>query len=712
MGTAPRSGRSAWKLLIVVGAIAAGVGGFFVITTRSVLDPDRFGANIAGSLSDDRVAQYVASQLTDAIISQRPNLLAVRPVLLGSVQSIVRSTAFRAIAARSARTTHRFFFEQAGSRIVLSLPDVGAVVRGALSQASPELAAKIPPGLEAKLATGKAEKAITSFIRLWQFGDRLLVLSWVVFFGGLGMIVGGIAAAVNRERALALAGIALVIVGVTYVAVVPASRLVVYAAMQDNQLAGFVHGMVRFFLRRLQLGALVVGIPGLLLLAAGTATLDRFDPARLAQRGFALLATPPAQRNWKVVWALSVLLLGTIALVWPIETLRVAMFFVALGLMQVALREVFLMVRGRAAESDATGERITGGGWLAIAIPAIVVLGIGAVGARLVSRGGEVDPAASGVPATCNGSARLCDRTVDKVVFPGAHNAMSNASISDWMFPHHPYAIPRMLDDGVRMLALDLHFGIPTGGRVKTDLDHEVGGRGKIEEALGPEGVAAAMRIRNRLVGGEDGQRGVYFCHGFCELGAYDAGPTLVQVRDFLAANPGEVLILVLEDYLPATVTDSLFKATGLIDFVYAGPTRPWPTLGQMVATNQRVIVFVESGQKGVEWLHGTVGEIQETPYTFRKPEDFGCRPNRGGTDGSLFLINHWIETTPAPRASNAAIVNAYDFLLQRARDCQRERRHVPNIISVDFYSVGDLIRVTNTLNGIDSTGVSSVARQ
>ena len=80
MATAPGSGRSAWKLLIILGAIVAGVGGFFVITTRSVLDPDRFGANIAASLSDDRVAQYVASQLTDAIISQRPNLLAVRRV--------------------------------------------------------------------------------------------------------------------------------------------------------------------------------------------------------------------------------------------------------------------------------------------------------------------------------------------------------------------------------------------------------------------------------------------------------------------------------------------------------------------------------------------------------------------------------------------------------------------------------------------------------
>jgi hypothetical protein len=297
---------------------------------------------------------------------------------------------------------------------------------------------------------------------------------------------------------------------------------------------------------------------------------------------------------------------------------------------------------------------------------------------------------------------------VDKVVFPGAHNAMSNASIADWMFPHHPYAIPRMLDDGVRMLALDLHFGIPTGGRVKTDIDHEVGGRGKIEEALGAEGVAAAMRIRNRLVGGEDGQRDVYFCHGFCELGAYGVGPMLVQIRGFLAANPGEVVILVLEDYVQATVTDSLFRATGLFDYVYTGSVGPWPTLGELVAANQRVIVFIESGQSDVPWLHGTAGVIQETPYSFRKLEDFSCRPNRGGTTGSLFLINHWIETTPAPRASNAAIVNAYDFLLRRARDCQRERGHIPNIISVDFYSVGDVVRVANTLNGIDSTVVLS----
>ena len=483
MTAAPGGGWSVWRLLIVLGAIVAGVSGFFVITTRSVLNPDRFGANVAASLGDDRVADYVATQLTDAIISQRPNLLAVRPVLLGTVQPIVRSAPFRAVVARSARTAHRFFFEQAGSRLVLSLPDVGAVVRGAFSQASPELAAKIPPGLEAKLGTGKAEKAITGFIRLWQFGDRLLVLSWILFYAGLLMVIAGIAAARDRQDALAAAGIALIVVGVAYVSVVPASRLVIYGLVQDDQIAGYVHGLIKAFLGRLQVGALIVGVPGLLFLAAGTATLDRFDATAMARRGAALLTVPPAGQGQRVLWAVSLLVLGAIALLWPVELLRCLMFLVALGLMHTALRELFLMIRGSAAALQPAGVTVGARGWSTIAIPAVVILGLGGLVAWLPSRGGHVDPVATGVPSTCNGSALLCDRSVDKVVFPGAHNAMSNASISDWMFPHHPYGIPRMLDDGVRMLALDLHFGIPTGGRVKTDLDREVGGRDKIDAA-------------------------------------------------------------------------------------------------------------------------------------------------------------------------------------------------------------------------------------
>ena len=63
--------------------------------------------------------------------------------------------------------------------------------------------------------------------------------------------------------------------------------------------------------------------------------------------------------------------------------------------------------------------------------------------------------------------------------------------------------------------------------------------------------------------------------------------------------------------------------------------------------------------------------------------------------------MNHWIDTMPTPKPSNAAIVNAYPFLLARAQQCAAERRHIPNLVAVDFYRTGDLLAVVNKLNGV-----------
>ena len=47
-------------------------------------------------------------------------------------------------------------------------------------------------------------------------------------------------------------------------------------------------------------------------------------------------------------------------------------------------------------------------------------------------------------------------------------------------------------------------------------------------------------------------------------------------------------------------------------------------------------------------------------------------------------------------------IVNAYDFLLARAKACRRQRGMIPNLVAVDFYRTGDLIRVVDALNGVE----------
>src|SRR6185295_14847353 len=101
-------------------------------------------------------------------------------------------------------------------------------------------------------------------------------------------------------------------------------------------------------------------------------------------------------------------------------------------------------------------------------------------------------------------------------------------------------SIPQQLQDGIRGFLIDAHYGMPAGKYVKTLLEDEASARKKYEAVLGKEGVDAAMRIRDRLVGEEEGKQSVYLCHGFCELGGDPLIPVLRQVRDFLVINPDE----------------------------------------------------------------------------------------------------------------------------------------------------------------------------
>jgi hypothetical protein len=211
------------------------------------------------------------------------------------------------------------------------------------------------------------------------------------------------------------------------------------------------------------------------------------------------------------------------------------------------------------------------------------------------------------------------------------------------------------------------------------------------------------MRIRDRLAGKREGARGLYLCHGFCEIGGTSLVGALEQIHEFLVQNPDEVLLLVVEDYVSPEDLAAAFAESGLDGLVYRGAARPpWPTLREMVDTRQRVLVLTESGRPGVPWIHPAFEVMQETPYHFAQASELSCEAHRGGTAGSLFLMNNWIDTTPAPKPSNAALVNAYDALLARAKQCQAARGRLPTLIAVDFYRTGDLLRVVRSLNGLE----------
>lgn len=141
------------KLAILLGVLALGLGGLSSVLERSFFDARGFGERTAASLTDPAVAAFAADRVTDALIRKNPDLVAVRPLILATTSGIVSSEPFRALVVTGARHAHRGIFSEGTRRLVLSLPDVEVLVRGALERASPELAAKIPERLDTALAS-------------------------------------------------------------------------------------------------------------------------------------------------------------------------------------------------------------------------------------------------------------------------------------------------------------------------------------------------------------------------------------------------------------------------------------------------------------------------------------------------------------------------------------------------------------------------------
>ena len=127
--------------------------------------------------------------------------------------------------------------------------------------------------------------------------------------------------------------------------------------------------------------------------------------------------------------------------------------------------------------------------------------------------------------------------------------------------------ISRQLEDGVRLLLLDPHWGIADAkGRVRTDFEAEGRDRNRVAKAMPPATLAAAERLAGSfgVRANTGGEPDVFLCHTACELGATKMVDALTDIREFLDRNRDEVVILFIEPYVPpSAIRDRLQSAPG-----------------------------------------------------------------------------------------------------------------------------------------------------
>jgi hypothetical protein len=691
-------------LLGGVGLVVLALSLLMLYVGRILLSDDAFADRVNASLEDPRVGEFVALRITDAVIAQQPDLTAFRPILVVVTRGIVTSAPFRAVLRPAVARVHQAVLSSTAENILLAIPDAGVLIQEALKTVGPAAADKVPARLQPVLEIDRAAPTVRAVARALGSLDSVRSFGRLALLGSLlCLILAVLVSPVRRATALTL-GVGVATVGVLLALLVPAGRLLTWAAIPDAGAAGAANGLWFAFFSPLRVAGLIVAIVGAAL-ALIAVPGEGLDPAVLRSQLWGWMSRRRERPMAEIGRLLAIGLAGLVGVVFP----GVALTITAIGggalLLLLSLvgwrrfAQPLLPDELRHAREQVQPWPVALAG---IRIVGLMALGVVATAVVLRIQAPAIAEVVVASGGACNGSVELCARPLNKVVFPGAHNAMGSALNPAWLFPNQDLDIPLLLDRGVRAFLIDPYRGNVMGDKVRTDFDATPSAKLKTANVIGNEAWAAGMRIREQFTG-ELGASGVYLCHGYCELGAIPIVPVLRTFAEFLRTHPNEVVLIDFEDYVVPADIVAAFEESGLIEFVYRGRLGPtWPTLGEMVASGGRLVVLGEYDVGDVPWYHlAWEGLVAETPYTFHTIEEFSCKANRGTPNGGLFLINHWIETTPTPKPSNAQIVNQRDVIVKRVRQCQRERRMTANILAVDFAGIGDVVGAARELNGL-----------
>ncbi|MEO7197250.1 MAG: hypothetical protein ABIZ50_02130 [Solirubrobacterales bacterium] len=698
--------------LATLGALLGLLGGILLYARENILDRDALASRAETALSNQRVRLALAQPISDAIIDSGPaKLVNARPVIESVVTGALGTSPVRAAVGEAVKALGEKLFDRDPQALLLNVASGASLAAGTLEAVDPQLARRLPDRLRGVRIEITSSSTPIDTLRL---ADK-------VSLGGLLLpplavltMVGSIAVAENRRRALVRGSVGLALAAIAGLAMLSVGKALLVSQFGDDLVADAVSVTWDALLGDLR-GAFVLAAVLSIVLAAAARFSESagFDPLAPAIRAGELLRRRPRS---PVLGGLRALCLagGGLALVLrPELAIETVALIAGAWALYVAIGELLAILAPAGPKTPSTTapakRHLRPGRLIALAGLAAAVLFV-----VLVLPGGEsVKQRPSGPPQACNGFAELCGKRLDEVTLAATHNSMSAAEEPGWFLPNQRYGITRQLDDGIRALLIDTHYGIPRGdgrgfGQVITDLEKEQKTRQEVVAEIGEVGVRKAEELVGNLAfHGAASAPKPYLCHVLCELGATPLPSALEGIDTWMQAHPDEFLVIFIEDVVSPAETAAAFERSGLLRYVYIpDDSVPPPTLGELIEDDDRLLVMAENDAGGgaYPWYQQGFDLFQETPFTFHSANEIesaeSCRPNRGSLSNPLFQINSWIETIPRD-PDLAGRIDSREALLQRARLCTRLRGLKPNLIAVDFYDHGDVLGVADRLNGL-----------
>jgi len=251
------------------------------------------------------------------------------------------------------------------------------------------------------------------------------------------------------------------------------------------------------------------------------------------------------------------------------------------------------------------------------------------------------------------------------VVFGCTHNAYNYPTEpANFVLPNQSQSIQQQLNDGIRALMLDVYYA-----------DDNI----------------------------DDEDETIWLYHSISIVGFSKLINELRVITNFLKNNPTEVLTIILECYVDFLHFSDVLKESGLAPYLYHPQAEgQWPTLQQMIEDNQRLVVLTDVKDVNADDWYIYVWDVAfETHYSNKSRSDFNCTINRGDADNNLFIFNHFITQASIGTGliDSSIVINQYDYLFNRLKECQTHHNQIPNFITVDFYDTGNVMEIVKNLN-------------